>query len=92
MPVFARTTSPAGPYKNGPGALGCAVAVGGVAVLPGDIVVGDDDGAVVVPRGRAEEVLLAAEAVQQDEAERMRNILAQAAVNEREEASACAAR
>ncbi|WP_336855160.1 methyltransferase [Sinomonas albida] len=92
MPVFARTTSPAGPYKNGPGALGCAVAVGGVAVLPGDIVVGDDDGAVVVPRGRAEEVLLAAEAVQQDEAERMRNILAQAAVNAPEEASACAAR
>lgn len=92
MPVFARAISPAGPYKNGPGELGCAVAVGGVAVLPGDIVVGDDDGAVVVPRGRAEEVLLAAEAVQHDEAERMRNILAQTAANQPEEAAACAAR
>lgn len=98
MPVFARATSPAGPYKNGPGALGCAVAVGGVAVLPGDIVVGDDDGAVVVPRDRAEEILAAAEAVQQDEAQRMRDILAaarpsgEAAANESEEESACAAR
>ncbi|WP_413248312.1 RraA family protein [Sinomonas flava] len=90
MPVFARATSPAGPYKNGPGALGCAVAVGGVAVLPGDIVVGDDDGAVVVPSARAEEILLAAEAVQQDEAERMRAILA--AANDAEEVAACAAR
>ena len=81
MPVFARATSPAGPYKNGPGALGCAIAVGGVAVLPGDIVIGDDDGAVVVPRGRAEEILLAAEAVQEDEDQRMRAILAQGALN-----------
>ena len=90
MPVFARTTSPAGPYKNGPGALGCAVAIGGVAVLPGDIVVGDDDGAVVVPSARAEEILLAAEAVQRDEAARMRTILA--AANDVKEAPACAAR
>lgn len=91
VPVFARATSPAGPYKNGPGSLNCPVAVGGVAVLPGDIVVGDDDGAVVVPRARAEEVLVAAEAVQQDEAERMRTIIAQAAGKETKEASACAA-
>ncbi|MEZ2390292.1 RraA family protein [bacterium RCC_150] len=82
MPVFARTTSPAGPYKHGPGTLACAVAVGGVAVLPGDIMVGDDDGAVVVPRARAEEILLAAEAVQQDEAGRMKAILEEAAALE----------
>lgn len=92
MPVFARATSPAGPYKQGPGILGCPVAVGGVAVLPGDIVVGDEDGTVIVPLARAEEVLLAAEAVQEDEAGRMRTILAQAAANEPEEASACSAR
>jgi len=92
MPVFARATSPAGPYKQGPGILGCPVAVGGVAVLPGDIVVGDEDGTVIVPLARAEEVLLAAEAVQEDEAGRMRTILAQAAANESEEASACSAR
>lgn len=77
MPVFARSISPAGPYKNGPGILAGPIAVGGVAVLPGDIVVGDEDGTVVIPRARAEEILLAAEAVYRDEAERMRNILSE---------------
>lgn len=91
MPVFARSTSPAGPYKHGPGVLGCPVAVGGVAVLPGDIVVGDDDGAVVVPRARAEEVLLAAEAVRRDEDERMRKILSAAGTDQKEESGACVA-
>ena len=36
MPVFARATSPAGPYKNGPFRLGTPLAFGGVPVLPGD--------------------------------------------------------
>lgn len=78
MPVFARATSPAGPYKNGPGALGTPVAIGGVAVLPGDLIVGDEDGVVVIPRGRAADVLTAAEDVQRDEAERRRSILSEA--------------
>jgi RraA family protein len=51
--VFARAATPAGPYKNGPGLIGCPVAVGGVVVNPGDIVVADADGVVVVPRDRA---------------------------------------
>jgi regulator of RNase E activity RraA len=62
MPVFARSITPAGPYKNGPGYLGRTVAVGGVAVAPGDIIVGDDDGVVVIPRAEAAEILVAAEA------------------------------
>ncbi|GGI02479.1 RraA family protein [Arthrobacter liuii] len=92
MPVFARSISPAGPYKNGPGSLAGPVAVGGVAVLPGDIMIGDEDGTVVVPRARAEEVLLAAEAVRVDEDERMRTILAQADKKESGVAGACVAR
>lgn len=32
LPVFARGITPAGPYKNGPGEIGGAVAIGGVAV------------------------------------------------------------
>ncbi|MEW1847958.1 transferase, partial [Nonomuraea angiospora] len=43
MPVFARAVTPAGPYKNGPGHLGRTVAVGGVAVAPGDLILGDAD-------------------------------------------------
>lgn len=50
MPVFARAVTPAGPYKSGPGKLLVPVAVGAVAVLPGDLVVADADGIVIVPR------------------------------------------
>ena len=39
----------------------CPVACGGVTVLPGDIVVGDDDGVIVIPRHLADEVVEAAE-------------------------------
>jgi regulator of RNase E activity RraA len=63
MPVFARAVTPAGPYKFGPGYLGRTVAVGGVAVAPGDILVGDDDGVVVVPQEEALEIAAASEAV-----------------------------
>ncbi|MEV1245252.1 methyltransferase [Nonomuraea sp. NPDC050022] len=63
MPVFARAVTPAGPYKNGPGHLGRTIAVGGVAVAPGDLILGDADGVVVVPLAEAERVAQAAEAV-----------------------------
>jgi len=70
VPVFARALTPAGPYKNGPGRVGVTVAVGGVAVSPGDVVVGDSDGVVVIPAADLERIVEAAEAVQADEAER----------------------
>lgn len=63
MPVFARAVTPAGPYKNGPGHLGRTIAVGGVAVAPGDLVLGDADGVVVVPLAEAERIAQASEAV-----------------------------
>ncbi|GAB2832035.1 RraA family protein [Microbacterium insulae] len=70
MPVFARALTPAGPYKNGPGRLGVTIAVGGVAVSPGDIIVGDADGVAVVPKADAESIAEAAEVVQRQEATR----------------------
>lgn len=76
MPVFARATSPAGPYKDGPFRLSTAVAFGGVPVLPGDVIVGDSDGVVVVPRELAEKVADAAEAVFADETNRRAAIIA----------------
>lgn len=51
--VFARATTPAGPFKNGPGVIGAPVAAGGVVVGPGDVVVADADGVALVPRHRA---------------------------------------
>lgn len=62
MPVFARSVTAAGPYKSGPGVVGATVAVGGVPVNPGDIIVGDADGVVVIPRVNVDRVVAAAEA------------------------------
>jgi 4-hydroxy-4-methyl-2-oxoglutarate aldolase len=50
LPIFARGLSPNSPYKDGPGEIGFPVAIGGVTVNPGDLVVGDQDGIVVVAR------------------------------------------
>jgi RraA family protein len=57
MPVFARGTTPIGPLHRGPGEVNHPVACGGVVVHPGDIVVGDADGVVVVPKDVARTVL-----------------------------------
>ena len=62
LPIFSRGTCPAGPHKGWPGNLNVPVACGGVAVLPGDLVIGDDDGVVVIPAKRIVEVLDGAEA------------------------------
>jgi 4-hydroxy-4-methyl-2-oxoglutarate aldolase len=50
IPVFARGLSPNSPYKDGPGEIGLPLALGGLTVNPGDLVVGDQDGVVVVAR------------------------------------------
>jgi len=70
MPVFARALTPAGPYKFGPGKIGITIAVGGVACAPGDLVVGDADGVIVIPRLDAERVMAAAEEVDAYESEK----------------------
>lgn len=70
VPVFARSVTPAGPWKTGPYRLGETVALGGVPVAPGDWVVGDADGVAVVPRERIAEVTAAADELVRGEAER----------------------
>jgi 4-hydroxy-4-methyl-2-oxoglutarate aldolase len=69
IPVFARGVSPNSPQKNGPGRIGMPIVIGGVAVDAGDIVVGDQDGVVVVARARAAAVAAALEAVLAKEAQ-----------------------
>ena len=61
LPVYAAGISPGIPFKNGPGRVGLSVSVGGIAIGPGDIVVGDRDGLVVVPLCYAERTLEAIE-------------------------------
>lgn len=68
MPLFAAGVSPNSPALNGPGVVGAPVVLGGVAVSPGDVVVGDEDGVVVVPAGRIDSVLEALARVRAAEA------------------------
>jgi 4-hydroxy-4-methyl-2-oxoglutarate aldolase len=62
FPVFARGVIPIPGAKDGGGVLNGLVRCGGVEVAPGDIVVADEEGIVVVPATRAEAVLRTAEA------------------------------
>lgn len=55
--VYARGVQANGPYKNGPGMINVPVSCGGQVVMPGDIIVGDHDGVVVIPAQYAQEVL-----------------------------------
>jgi len=57
FPVYARGVIPTGPLHRGPGEINYPVSVGGIVVFPGDIIVGDLNGLVVIPREIAEEIL-----------------------------------
>jgi RraA family protein len=57
FPVFARGTTPIGPLHRGPGEINYPIACGGVVVNPGDVLVADSAGIVVVPQGIVVELL-----------------------------------
>jgi regulator of RNase E activity RraA len=57
FPVFARGVTPIGPLHRGPGEINYPVSVGGIVVHPGDLIAGDLNGVVVVPRESAGELL-----------------------------------
>lgn len=61
FPVFARGAVPRGPHKNFGGRMDVTAAIGNTPVNPGDLIVGDDDGVVVVPLAQIEETLIAAQ-------------------------------
>ena len=67
--VFARGFHPEATAKTDPGEVNIPVTVGGVQVKPGDIVVGDDDGVVIIPAGIANELLAQVTAVASREEE-----------------------
>jgi 4-hydroxy-4-methyl-2-oxoglutarate aldolase len=63
FPIFHQGTSPVGPAKKGPGALGVSVEICGVRVFPGDLVCADADGVAIVSGADAAEVRAAVEAL-----------------------------
>jgi len=50
VPVYATGSTPGGPFKEGPGEINVPISCGNVQIDPGDIVLGDTDGVLVIPR------------------------------------------
>lgn len=74
FPVFATGAVPRGPHKNFGGRMDVPAAVGGAPVQPGDLILGDDDGVVVVPLDAAERTLAVAETLMAREEEFARQL------------------
>lgn len=74
FPVFSAGTNPNGPTKALGGRVNWPVTLAGTTVNPGDLIIGDDDGVVVVPLANIEEILELAEKKVQAEAKRIAEI------------------
>ena len=74
--MFAAGVTHRGPYKDGPGEINVPVAIDGMIVEPGDLVIGDGDGVLCVPFDAVETVLAAAEAKKAAEAREFEAIAA----------------
>ncbi|MBF4693152.1 RraA family protein [Fusibacter ferrireducens] len=71
LSIYASGYTPSGPFKEGPGEVNVPIAIGGVIVMPGDILVGDSDGVIVIPKADAETVLAEAKIVCKKDAEKV---------------------
>jgi len=78
FPIFSRGLSIKGTAKNQPGKVGVPIVCGGVTVRPGDVIVGDRDGVVVVESARAAEVVDLCQA-REDKEDAMRRKIEQGA-------------
>ena len=62
FPVFAAGVTHRGPYKDGPGEINVSIAIDGMVIEPGDLIVGDGDGVLCVPFAETAEIYKAAKA------------------------------
>jgi regulator of RNase E activity RraA len=76
LPVFARGFSHRRPSKDGPGKINVPIACAGLAVTPGDLVLGDADGVIAVSPGRLPQLLVDVREKQAQEEEQQRHHLA----------------
>lgn len=65
FPVYCTGTTPGGPYKEGPGELNVPISCGGISVNPGDIILADPDGIIVIPPKDARGILVEAKKFQE---------------------------
>jgi regulator of RNase E activity RraA len=57
LPVYAAGVTHRGPYKTGPGEIAGSIAIDGMVIEPGDLIIGDADGLLCVPFGQTEALL-----------------------------------
>ena len=69
FPIFAAGVTHRGPYKDGPGEINVPIAIDGMVINPGDLIIGDADGFLCVPFDQVEQVLKSAQEKQVIEAE-----------------------
>lgn len=74
LPVFAAGVTHRGPYKDGPGEINVPIALDGMVIEPGDLMIGDGDGILCVPFGSVEAMLQAAKNKQAAEAKMIAGI------------------
>jgi regulator of RNase E activity RraA len=74
LPAYSRAVSPGSCDKDGPGEINVPIACGNTVVMPGDVVVADEDGVAVVPRDDAQAVLDRVRALEERERARIREI------------------
>ena len=67
LPIFAAGVTHRGPYKDGPGEINVPIALDGMVIEPGDLILGDDDGVLCVPFADTATVLEAARKKHADE-------------------------
>jgi 4-hydroxy-4-methyl-2-oxoglutarate aldolase len=76
LPVFSRGITPNSCVKSGPGRVGLPIVCGGVAIAPGDVVLGDRDGVVVILQLQLEAVTSQLDEIRRLEEETQANIRA----------------
>lgn len=74
FPVFAAGVTHRGPYKDGPGEINVPIAIDGMVIHPGDLIIGDADGILCVPLQQAEALLMEAQRKQSVEAKMIADI------------------
>lgn len=74
FPVFAKGITPNGPYKNGPGEMNFPVSFAGIIINPGDIIIGDADGLLVIRPEDAEALAKKARAYHASEEKQLEGI------------------
>jgi RraA family protein len=72
--VFAAGVTHRGPYKDGPGEINVPIALGGMVIEPGDLVMGDEDGVLCVPFDQTLWVYQAAKDKQNQESDILKKI------------------